>query len=530
MGKQGQGNFDHASKTLWQDADNEYDRILFSNQYEKRGDLFENLSIWKEKSYRGLQGQYPVIALSFAGVKETSFLNARKKICQIITNLYNKYDFLLRSGYLNEKEREACHKVTADMEDYMASDSLRALSDYLMRYYGKKVIILLDEYDTPMQEAYVHGYWEEMADFIRSLFNATFKANPYLERAIMTGITGIGKESVFSDLNNLAVVTTTSGMYGDSFGFTEEEVYAALGEYGMPQQMQEVKNWYDGFVFGGHKDIYNPWSILNFLKTRELATYWANTSSNSLVSKLIQEGSPDVKTVMEDLLQGKLFHTMLDEQIVFSQLGKSESAVWSLLLAGGYLRAEHSELNLSNGKREYDLRLTNMEVRFSFMQMIGDWFQKDPHIYNGFIRALLQGDEKAMNQYMNKTALATFSSFDAGKKPSDESEPERFYHGFVLGLMVELADRYIITSNRESGFGRYDVMLEPLNNGDDAIILEFKVHSPDDGGTLRESVDAALRQIEEKQYAYSLEAKGIPPERIRRYGFAFEGKKVLIGS
>ncbi len=502
---------------------------FFSVEYAGRGDLFQGLSVWNEEKYRDLQGTYPVIALSFAGVKETSYVNVRKKICQYIKNQYNRFEFLLESDCLNDDEKERYGLVSAEMEDYIASDSLKCLSDYLTRYYGKKAIILLDEYDTPLQEAYVGGYWEELVSFIRNLFNATFKSNPYVERALLTGITRVSKESIFSDLNNLAAVTTTSTQYMDSFGFTEQEVWAVLEEYGLSGQKEKVKQWYDGFTFGTRQDIYNPWSIINYLKTKRFSPYWANTSSNSLAGKLIREGSTKVKTIMEDLLEGKALHTEIDEQIIFNQLDASESAIWSLLLASGYLRVENYTFLEEWGREEYDLVLTNKEVRVMFERMIRGWFAGNGSVYNEFVEALLRGNEKEMNIYMNKVSLATFSFFDAGKKPSEAAEPERFYHGFVLGLLAELRGRYAVTSNRESGFGRYDVMLEPLNGTDDAFILEFKVYDPEEESTLEDTVKAALDQIEERRYAAALEAKGIAPERIRAYGFAFEGKKVLIG-
>ncbi len=512
-------------KTLTMDMAEKF----FSVKYADRGDLFEGLAIWQEEKYRRLQGTYPVIFLSFASVKETNFIDARKKICQIITNLYNKSDFVLDTDLLNENEKAMYRKVSADMEDYIASDSLKDLSDYLMRYYGKEVIILLDEYDTPMQEAYLNGYWNESVSFIKNLFSSTFKNNPYLGRAIMTGITRISKESIFSDLNNLEVVTATSEKYQDKFGFTQEEVTDALREYGLSEREDDVRDWYDGFMFGRQSDIYNPWSIINYLDKKTFSTYWANTSSNSLVGELIRGGSRNVKMIMEDLLGGEALHTYLDEQIVFNQLDTRESAIWSLLLASGYLRVEKFFPNERRGRHGYNLVLTNREVHMMFEQMIEDWFAESVPEYNDFIRALLKGDIKGMNLYMNKVALQTISYFDTGKRPSEASEPERFYHGFVLGLIVELADRYTVTSNRESGYGRYDVVLEPLQKEDDAVILEFKVFDRDEEESLQDTVQSALAQIEDKQYAAVLTAKGIMPERIRKYGFAFEGKKVLIG-
>ena len=346
---------------------------FFSVEYAGRDDLFDGLSIWRKEEFRALQGTYPVISLSFANVKEKNYPDMKTRICQLITDLYSKNYFLLDSGLLTVEERRFFQEVTADMPEVVATIALYKMSDFLFRYYGKKVIILLDEYDTPMQEAYVDGYWDEMTAFTRNLFNSTFKTNPWLERAIMTGITRVSKESIFSDLNNLKVVETTSDEYAVAFGFTEEEVFDAMDEYGYSNK-QEVKDWYDGFVFGNHRDIYNPWSVLNYLDTGKLTTYWANTSSNSMVGKLIREGSPEVKTIMEDLLNGKVLRTQLDEQIVFSQLEYKRNAIWSLLLASGYLKVENYKLDPDKGKAEYELALTNKEVRLMFEDMIEDLF------------------------------------------------------------------------------------------------------------------------------------------------------------
>ena len=502
---------------------------FFSVDYAEREDLFQGLAVWEDEKYRNLQGTYPVISLSFANIKEDDFFQTRRKICQILTNLYSKNKFLLQEGILDDKEKLFFQSVSADMDNMTATMAIYQLSLYLSHYYGKKVIILLDEYDTPMQEAYVHGYWEKLVSFIRSMFNSAFKTNPYLERAIMTGITRVSKESIFSDLNNLEVVTTTSKKYADCFGFTEEEVFAALDEYGLSEKKEEVKAWYDGFIFGERRDIYNPWSMINYLDTQKIGAYWANSSSNSLVGKLVREGSPAIKIAMESLLKGEAFPTSFDEQIIFSQLDQDDTAVWSLFMASGYLKPEYAEFSLESGKMEYRLKLTNREVYFMFQHMIEGWFGKCREIRNAFLQALLSHDLENMNDYMNDISDELFSSFDTGKNPSGKTQPERFYHGFVLGLMVELRDRYYISSNKESGFGRYDIMLEPKDKQKDAFIIEFKVVHTRRGETLEEAVKAALEQIEQKKYEMVLRGRGISQERIWKYGFAFAGKNVMIG-
>lgn len=502
---------------------------FFSNKYANRADLFEGLSIWQDETYRKLQGTYPVIFLSFAAVKAGNLEDAKTQIKQEIARLYEENRYLLEGNVLSDNERKIYNSTTIQMDDTMAQNALKTLSVWMERYYGKKVIILLDEYDTPMQEAYVQGYWDEFTSFVRSLFNASFKTNPYLERAIMTGITRVSKESIFSDLNNLRVVTTTSNLYADCFGFTEEEVFAALDEYGMGDKKDEVKQWYDGFTFGEHRDIYNPWSITNYLDERRLYPYWASTSSNGLVSRLIRTASADVKEKMEDLLRGQAITVNFDEQIVYNQLDDNEEAIWSLLLASGYLKVQNIDYRGITLEPWYTLDITNIETLSMFMTMFRGWFKNKDANYNDFVKALLKGSLKEMNIYMNDVALATFSSFDTGKKPSEKSQPERFYHGFVLGLLVELRDRYQIRSNRESGYGRYDVMLTPVTEVDDAIVIEFKVHESDEEESLQDTVRTALDQIKEKNYDAELLLQGIPADRIRHYGFAFEGKKVLIG-
>ena len=502
---------------------------FFSNKYEDRADLFEGLDVWKDEKFRKVQGTYPVIFLSFAGVKQDTYEKTRQVINELIENLYIQYDWLLKKEIFTDRDRKIYGQVSGTMDDPTAALSLNRLCEWLYRYYGKKCIVLLDEYDTPMQEAYINGYWDELVAYTRALFNNTFKTNPSLERAVMTGITRVSKESIFSDLNNLNVVTTTSDEYATCFGFTEKEVFAAMDEQGIPEEEKKnVKAWYDGFTFGQVTDIYNPWSVTSYLSKKKYDTYWANTSGNGLVGKLIREGNPDIKSDFEELLKGGILEADIDEQIVYNQLDEDDNAIWSLLLASGYLKVDGIIRPEPEDESLYRLSITNYEVRRMFGKMVKGWFQKERAL-SKFVSAMFRGDAEEMDVYMNKVALNTFSYFDVANKPIDSKEPERFYHGFVLGLIVDRSEDYMVKSNRESGLGRYDVVMEPKDTRNVAVIMEFKVLNKKAGEeSLEDTAANALKQIEEKKYDADLLQRGIPAENILKYGFAFEGEKCLI--
>ncbi|MCM1257589.1 MAG: ATP-binding protein [Roseburia sp.] len=491
---------------------------FFSLKYAKDGTVFEHLAIWEDENMRKLQGTYPVISLSFAGVKETGYDTAVYQICEFLQELYIKNYFLLESNVLTEGERERYKKMADEMKPQDAPMALHLLSDYLCRYYGKKVIILLDEYDTPLQKVHLGGYWKEAGFFVRRLFHNTFKTNAYMERAVMTGITGACKEYVASDLN----ISMAYERYVTYFGFTEQEVFKAMDEFELTNR-EEVTQWYGGFTAGNRKDIYNPWSIISYLDKKQLKPYWANASAGSLASRLVREGSKDIKMQFELLLTGRTIRSRINEEMSLTQYSGSERSVWSLLLAAGYLKVTGI-----HGK-EYELSLTNGEVRQAFEDMVHDWFDPCASDYNEFIKSLLRGNKKEMNIYMNRVVLGMFGSFADGINPSESVMPEKFYHGFVLVLLVDLMDRYEVKSNRESGYGRYDVLLHPRWTGDDGIILEFKVWDPKEEASLEDTVKAALKQIEERRYEQMFPEQGLEKGRIRKYGIAFRGKEALIG-
>ena len=438
-------------------------RCFFSNEYEGRADLFEGLSIWEDEKYHMLQGNYPVLFLSFAEAKGDSCERIMEGINGIITDLFTSHRHILEGKMFVEADKSMFESINDGMSPSLAARSIHRMCGWLYKYYGKNPIVLIDEYDTPMQEAWLCGCWDEISSFFRTFFNSTLKTNPHLERALLTGITRVVKESIFSDLNNLNVVSVTSDKYATSFGFTEYEVFAVMDSQGIdPSEKELVKRWYEGYVIGGKSDIYNPWSVTCYLQKRKIGAHWGETSSNALVGKLLREGDRRIKEEFELLLSGESIEVPMDEYVVFPRLGSNREGIYSLLLATGYLKAEKVQI-FTDGRRKplYTLSITNLEVSYMFFNLISDWFLDSDVPFGEFVSSMIIGDVQGMNVYMNKVALETFSSFDAAKVPSEEKNPERFYHGFVLGLLVDKAEDYTVKSNRESGYGRYDVVMEP---------------------------------------------------------------------
>jgi len=496
---------------------------FFSTEYSDRADLFEGMKIWEDEKYHELQGKYPVIYLSFAGIKDGNFNDALEKIIIGLCRVREKADWFLNEECISDDDRRFVSEINPDMNKGTAEMSLNILCKVFMQKCGVKPIVLIDEYDTPLQEAWLKGYWDEMMDFMRSLFNNTLKTNIYLERAVLTGITRISKESLFSDLNNLRVCSLASDDYSEYFGFTEEEVFASMDEYGRTSKA-EVKQWYDGFKIGESSDIYNPWSIIEFLKSGKLDTYWINTSRNGLVSELISSGSSCLKEDFAELMNGNTIVKAIDEQIVFSDLFEDDDAVWSLLYSSGYLKTVNTD------EDEYELKIVNYEVMKYFRKMIKKWFNKTGRNYSEFIKALLNDNLETMEECLENLAVSMMSFFDGGKNESEKLAPKKFYHGFVLGLIVDLKDRYVIESNRESGLGRVDIIMIPKDTkNDNGIIIEFKVRSQRREQNLDETVQSALDQIERNRYSQKLIDAGVSEDRICKYGFAFEGKNVKIG-
>lgn len=492
---------------------------FFSKKYANRSDLFDKFEVWNDRNMRSLQGTIPTIFISFGGIKES---DARGQLMSLKSQIhYAYYEHKYIIDMLPEQDKKAYCKYLDPFgyTDEMIISGINELCRFIHAAYGQNSIILIDEYDTPMLEAWVGNSWSTCANNMRLFFNKTLKTNPYIKKALLTGITRISKESFFSDLNHLKVCSMTSHMYDYAFGFTEDEVFNAM-KYQQLDNFDEVKSWYDGFTVGNRTDIYNPWSIINFLADRKIKPYWVNSSSNAMINSLFKEGDTQVKQSLESLIDKRTIRTTMKEETPFEQVATSAPALWSLLFASGYLKI----VNITPDNI-YELGVTNKEVHLMLIDFVKEWFDaNNKSRYGGFLNAMLCNDVGFMQEYLERIIRATFSYFDVSG-----DEPERFYHGFILGTIINLRDRFIISSNRESGLGRYDLVLIPRNPEKyHAIILEFKVHHPRKEANLVDTALNALKQIDEKNYAAIILEQGISENNIYKYGIAFRGKEIWI--
>ena len=498
-------------------------RYFFEKSSEDNRPLFEHLAINQERDCMAKQGQYPVIYLSFKELKNDNWEDCLNSFKFMIWQEYERHSYLLESGMLNEENRAFYQNISnrsADIVDYQMA--LSKLSKYLYEYHKQKVIILIDEYDVPIQQAYIKQYYDPLVSFVRNFMTAALKDNNYLEKAVLTGVMRVARESLFSGLNNLSVWTLLDEPYSQYFGFLESEVRELLNYYGIESQLEEVRNWYNGYNFG-NAVIYNPWSLLKYAQNWQggLQPYWINTSDNELVKRLISNGGYELKLELEDLLQGSALVKTINQNISMGEVEQSEENVWSFLLFSGYLKALTREL--IRGEFVCSLAIPNYEVELLYNKIILSWFvnQSGRNKLQSLLNSLISGDIKTFAVLFKDFVMASLSYFDTGRQ-----EPEQFYHAFVLGLLVGLRPEYEVKSNRESGYGRYDVMIIPRDLNQAGIIIEFKKVDADEGEDLEKAAERALQQIEAKEYQQELLDRGI--HKIIKLGIVFRGKEVLV--
>jgi hypothetical protein len=501
-------------------------RYFFEKSEEDRSYLFRSLKIWKETNYQNFQGQFPVIFLTLKDIKHSSWQETLQSFRLVIANEFVRHAYLLEGNFLTADEKELFHlfqnPLSTEVNQTLYEASLLFLMKWLHSYHKKRVVLLIDEYDTPAHASFIGGYYDSFISFLRNWLSSALKDNPYLELGILTGILRIAKESIFSGLNNIETFTILDEAFQDKFGLLEYEVKELLEENNLSHKLEEMKQWYNGYRICSCKNIYNPWSVLSCIsKNGSLAPYWVNTSENALMKELIAKGTGSFKADIEQLLKGNSIEKNIDDGIVFSELHQSPNAIWSLLLYSGYLTLQ----NTPSYGTPCQLRIPNIEVNELYKLMVLNWFEKsiNEDNYRLLLKSLINGDIETFSQIFQEFMLSSVSVFDV---PLEESE--KIYHGFVLGMLIGLKDDYEVRSNRESGLGRYDVMLIPKNHNDLGIIMEFKKVGRFEKITLEDAVESALRQIEDKQYAQELIARGI--KNILYIGFGFEGKQVLIRS
>lgn len=498
--------------------------------------------------YRDIQGTFPVIFLSFNGVRGDSYDSILNNLMnEVLIAYYQYFPALIKSSALSEDEKYGLCELNDGLQgksvrfsrEDVLQNSLRRLIYCIHREEHKKPLLFLDEYDVPLEYAYLNGFYTRAKQLLDALFANTFKGNPDLGRAFLTGVTNLCASSAGSGANNPDIFTVLSDRYGEFFGFTEEETVSALEEYSVSDAMPSLRKWYDGYTFGYADHLYNPLSVSSFLSScvdrrkvgvafsagNLMKPYWVNTSSNDLVRFLFQSSMPSLKQGLTDLLAGKAVRASVWENLTFRDLDNSEDAAWNMMLTYGYLTPSGPIETTPDYEEIMTLALPNREVRLVLSKMVRSWFLPAGVSWKNFLTALTDGNLENMTAYLTDILEKTASTFDRG----GNSDPENFYHGLVLGMSLSLDGRFVLESNRESGLGRYDISLEPGSAVDPAIVIEFKVFDPKKEKSLSDTVRRALRQIHERKYDTAFLHRGIPQARIHHYGFAFRGKEVLIG-
>ncbi|WP_428263652.1 AAA family ATPase [Haliangium sp.] len=502
-------------------------RCWFERQDEDLSHLFEDLAIWDAgESYRAHFQRYPVIHLSFKACDAARAEVCLSRIRERLRALYSEHRAVLDAGGLDAGERERFEGIlSGTAPDRVYERALLDLSTYLHRHHGEKVVILIDEYDAPIHGAYLNSYAQELLDFFRAFFTDGLKGNPHLYKAVLTGILRVARESIFSGMNNLIVYSLLAPQIATAFGFTEAEVRDLLARTGLEARLSEVRDWYNGYIFGGHV-IYNPWSVTNYIREAQAGgrprPYWLSTSANLLIKRVLEARAEVLYPEFEALLSGGGVEHPLDENVVLDNL-TDDDAVWSLLAFSGYLRAEERELG-EDGRIMYRLTIPNREVRLIYGDTFRGWLKSRMHGHGGDLRkltrALLEGDAQRFEEQLQALALNLLSYHDGGSP-----DPEGLYHGFVLGLLAVLEPGHRVRSNRESGKGRPDVMIAPAEAGQPGVLLELKVARPG-----RRSLDQAIAEglLQIAQQGYDAELRALGAEPIHALAVAFDGKEVRV--
>ena len=496
-------------------------RYYFDCTKKDNKELFEGLKIMKQdEKYTSKLGYYPCIYLTLKDAGLQSYELMIMQLRTLLMDIYYENRYLLEEAEMAPGERNTFNKILlAEANEIEIINGIKMLSKIMSTYYNKPVMLFLDEYDVPLQNAYVEGYYEECIKFFKTFYGITFKDNPYLEKTILTGVSRVAKESIFSGANNFDVYTVLNDEFSDDFGITEEEMDKVINDFEIQDKKEEIKKWYDGYKIGNTEGIYNPWSILNYLKNKELIPYWVNTSSNDLI-KLILKNSATVKEKIEQLLRDEEIEVPINLETVIVGIEKNEENIWGLLLGTGYLKVTEI-VDLAHGI--YKVKIPNYEIKFLFQNIIREWFNDKVigNNLNTILKDLVTLNLKEFEKKFQVLVRQMFSFMDVG-----ENTAENFYHAFVLGMLVGLKDSYYVKSNRESGFGRYDIMLEPKDKNGNSFVMEFKVLEDAEEKTIEDTIENAKKQIEERKYAEDLEERGYT--KLTKMVFAFKGKEVKM--